>query len=117
MTRIVDEVKPYRPSGGSNAGSVVEERKGFVIRSRGDVGGVIRHEYECPVHGRFSREVSRASVPETVQCRSGATGCDFVMAVWALPRYPWQWSEACDRDASWCPPLVSIGIPAGEVTG
>lgn len=86
------------PSRGT--GSVVEQRVGYTVRTRGDIGGWIEHEYECPVHGRFSRTMKRHVIEDVIQCARG-----------------WQTNEAtkCTEWATWVPPLVGIGRAAGEV--
>jgi hypothetical protein len=72
----------------------------FTIRTRGDVDGLIEHEYLCPVHGRFTRSVSRASAPDSVVC-GRITGL------------PWLVAKVCMLDSPWSPssaPCVSIPV-------
>jgi len=85
---------------------VVEQRKGYTVRSRGATDGMIEHDYECPVHGRFTVKVPRASVPDWVRC---------------MREIHSEWNEqdfgTCRHRSLWCPPIVGIGWAAGEVTG
>jgi hypothetical protein len=95
-------VRPGRePSRGT--GSTVEQRTGYVVRTRGDTDGFIEHEYECPVHGRFRESVERSSVPDEAKCSSPIMG----------PLYFGQ--LYCGQYSPWVPPLVGIGRAAGEV--
>lgn len=94
--------RPARePNRGTN--SIVEERKGFTIRTRGDTSGMIEHEYECPVHGRFKRSVPRRDVPDREECGV------------PLRRDHDHRHVECGMLSSWCAPLVGIGWSAGEV--
>lgn len=100
--------RPARePNRGTN--SIVEERKGFTIRTRGDTSGTIEHEYECPVHGRFKAMVPRSGVPDGLHC--------------SVTRESETWERPCGRylvcwlESPWCAPLVGIGVAAGEVKG
>ncbi len=70
------------------------------IRVRGDTSGLISHEYECPVHGRFEALVPRAGVPDDVCCPHPTDNREV---------------DACGKSARWCPPLVGVGKSAGEV--
>lgn len=68
-------------------------------RVRGDVGGMIDHEYRCPVHGVFRETVMRSSVPDDMLC------------VWIGAGH-----EACSERAPWAGAACGIGHAAGEVT-
>ena len=98
--RWTETESPYRgePSYGTN--SIVVERKGYNVRTRGDTSGTIEHEYECPVHGRFKAHVPRADVPDEEKCRTWLS----------VTLFCGQWSR-------WVPPLVGVGKSSGEVTG
>lgn len=85
---------------------VVEQRRGYTVRSRGATDGMIEHDYECPVHGRFAVKVPRASVPDWVRCSVDCVTDDGYEQIYD-----------CHRISPWCPPIVGIGWAAGEVTG
>jgi hypothetical protein len=107
--RWTETSSPYRREPSYGTGSVVVERKGYNVRTRGDTSGTIEHEYECPVHGRFKAMVPRVDVPDARQCptASGHT----------LSR-DGEWSSTfCTSVARWVPPLVGVGRSSGEVTG
>lgn len=100
--RWIDTASPYRGDPSHGTGSTIVERKGYNVRTRGDTGGTIEHEYECPVHGRFKALVPRADVPDEIGCAARAERHHIV--------------RACGARSLWCPPVVGIGFAAGEVT-
>lgn len=90
MKRFVDEIIERKASffvpGGPKGSSQVTERKGYVLRERGDTADLrerlgveprlVAREFVCPVHGRFTVETDE--------------GCDEV----ACPRRSWcVWSS------------------------
>lgn len=99
---------PYRGTPSHGTGSTVVERKGYVVRTRGDTLGAIEHEYECPVHGRFRAMVPRADVPNAIRCHC-PTGHKRL-----IPLDEWHNPNA-HCVALWVPPLVGIGKSSGEV--
>lgn len=70
---------------------------GVVHRARGDVGRLVKHDYLCPVHGRFELEVPSNDVPDEVICGSH-TGI------------------FCGATSPWSPGTVSVWKSSGEVT-
>lgn len=104
-----EKVRPvlFAPTVVHRGVGVVEERKGYTVRTSGDVDKLVPHEYECPVHGRFTVEVKASDVPDEERCPVEA-----------------ETPEACDCGCScslaspWCgSSQVGIGISSGEVTG
>lgn len=114
MTRFTDEVIDRKATffvpGGPKGPSTVTERKGYVLRERGDVDGRIAHEYMCPEHGRFTAMVSRRDVPDEGPCPA-------VIVVPAGVVYPpCDSTETCGLTSPWSPSTVGVGKSSGEVT-
>jgi hypothetical protein len=70
----------------------------FTIRLRGASGGTIQHEYLCPVHGRFTAEVSRDDVPDSAACRE----------MLSLPGMAIR--EDCGRSSPWSPSSIATKV-------
>ncbi len=96
--------------------SVVPRGKTWGIRTRGDTGGVVAHEYRCPVHGVFTALVSRASVPDEVACQR----IESLVVGYAgmRPHIDALYQDhVCDLPSPWAGSSVAIGIEPGMVTG
>lgn len=65
----------------------------FIIRLRGDVEGLIEHEYLCPLHGRFLASVVRADPPDNVPCK--------------LDLF-------CREQAWWSPTAMNVNMPVAS---
>lgn len=105
--KFVDVHKKLTIDGKSRgAAQHVEERKGFRIVLRGAVGHLVDHDYECPVHGRFTRAVPSDAVPDALPCPK------VVEHLLSMPPQP----VACGAASPWCAPRVGQGYAAGEVT-
>lgn len=129
--RTFDVEKPRLFSAPTVPTGTFEERKGYIVRTRGDTEGMIKHEYVCPLHGKFEAMVERAYVPDVISCpleswsindddveyptREAAedhvrdvmkAGLDEVMLV----------MSKCHADAPWAGAAMGIGVSAGEVS-
>lgn len=102
---------------------------GVVQRHRGDTGRLVKHDYLCPVHGRFELEVPASDVPDEVPCtldswsvagfseeyptreavaealRARCIGVDEVRLE----------TQRCGDTATWSPSTFGIWVSAGEV--
>lgn len=110
-----EKVRPvlFAPSVAHRGVGIVEERKGYTVRTSGDVDKRVSHEYECPVHGRFTVEVVNHSVPATVECPA-MTLVGVAAGFGTVPAR----QQRCCLPAQWCgSSRVGIGISSGEVTG
>lgn len=97
---------PYRDPHSRGTGStVIDHPAGFKIRTRGDTTGTVEHDYECPVHGRFRRDVPRVSVPDHV-------ACEIVLA--SAPEIG---DIHCGNRSVWCAPMFGVGLEPGAVRG
>jgi hypothetical protein len=99
---MITEETPYVDPHSRGTGSIVTERKGYVLRTRGEHNRLVRHDYRCPVHGVFEEMVPSGDVPDAMPCfvtvvtdEHGAGQCH--------QRSPWQY------------PTVAQGISAGSV--
>ena len=85
---------------------------GLVRRDRGDVGRIVRHDYLCPVHGRFEVEVASNDVPDYMACPFDVGppehAIDFVEDDRVVP--------SCGELALWSPSTFGIWQSAGEVS-
>lgn len=108
--------------GGPSGPSTVEQRKGYVVRSRGDTAALrqrlgveprrIPREFVCPVHGRFTREVDETV--DEVSCdadedfdftgMSAAEACEVSNQL-----------NTCGLTSPWSPSSVGQGKSSGEV--
>lgn len=106
-THIVDVDRKLRIDGKSRgAAQHVEERKGFTLVVRGDVGRMIDHDFECPAHGVFTASVPSDAVPDVMPCPT------IVEQRLSDPAIP----VTCAGHSPWRAPLVGQGYAAGEVT-
>lgn len=84
---------------------------GFVIRERGDIDGKVKHDYLCPVHGRFEADVPRRDVPDAVPCPHLLCGVDAGFDPFEVEVYH------CGLSSPWSPSTIATWKSAGEVTG
>lgn len=108
---------------------------GVVHRARGDVGRMVKHDYLCPVHGRFELEVPSNDVPDGVACptpiesvvpadaeqilRGLYEPADIDAALLVDPdaiAKIWKGTGACGLVSPWSPGTVSVWKSSGEVT-
>lgn len=80
----------------------VEEKRGFVVRTRGDTEGRVMHQYRCPVHGLFDAMVPRFFVPDVIRCDHPVKRASFD-------------DNFCDRESHWAGSACGIGVSAGYV--
>lgn len=106
--RITDEV-PYADPHSRGTGSVVTQRKGYVLRTRGDHNHMVRHDYRCPVHGVFEAMVPSGDVPEAIRCNSTDWS---MMGGWVREAMH---GKPCDELAYYQAPMVGQGWAAGTV--
>lgn len=108
--KIEYEHTPYRQEPSRGTGSHVEQREGeaFVRRTRGDHGRLVKHDYECPVHGRFEARCPSDAVPNEMPCPHADIGVDlgYTMA----PRV-----NHCGRTSTWRAQQIAVGWSAGSV--
>lgn len=104
---------------------------GFVVRERGDVDGLVTHDYLCPVHGRFERKVPRSWVPDELPCPLDSWSiagrdeeyADLAAAEEACSGFGIDLSEvrfetqSCAATSPWSPGAVACRKSSGEVTG
>lgn len=130
-----EKVRPvlFAPTVVHRGVGVVEERKGYTVRTSGDVDKLVPHEYECPVHGRFVVEVKASDVPDRSQCtaeldpyvdwltayNAAVEARDVAaaaVAANALQRLAFSRPARCGLSSYWCgSSKVGIGISSGEV--
>lgn len=88
---------------------------GCVSRARGDVGRLVKHDYVCPVHGRFELEVPSGDVPDVVPCPTeqdvDLVNCSAAEAYEAINQL-----GVCGLASPWSPGAVNIWASSGEVT-
>lgn len=87
----------------------VEEKRGFVVRTRGDTSGAVMHTYRCPVHGEFDRMVPRDRVPDRVACSQMCT------ATVDHGSYQLTGQHICGEVSPWGGSRCGIGVSAGYV--
>lgn len=115
---ITDTPKPplrlFVPGETSAPSTVTEHPAGFRVRTRGDTGGTVKHEYRCPVHGVFEAMVPRAEVPDAVVCQ---VRCPHFHAdgYLVVEGYPSTNANICGRTSPWAGSSCSIGISSGMV--
>lgn len=115
--RITDEV-PYSDPHSRGTGSIVTQRKGYVLRTRGDHNHMVRHDYRCPVHGVFEAMVPSGDVPSEMPCPEiDHTYCwrdndgAIVISCDTYPAPP----VRCDGPSTYQAPMVGQGWAAGTV--
>lgn len=103
--RITDET-PYTDPNSRGTGSIVTERKGYILRTRGEHNRMVRHDYVCPVHGVHEHMVSSGDVPNEMPCcfvvTSEPCGSDWRHVI-------------CGESSPWRHPTVNQGLSAGSV--
>jgi len=85
---------------------------GFRVRERGAIDGWVTHQYRCPVHGVFERQVLRAEVPDEVACsaeRYEHVPCSVNHIAKVLVLH-------CGLTAPWAGSQAGAGHSSGEVT-
>lgn len=130
-----EKVRPvlFAPTVVHRGVGIVEERKGYTVRTSGDVDKLVPHEYECPVHGRFAVELPASDVPDELPCNLNSwtpAGTDLEYATEAACRTAIRdacgardddmrlETQRCAATSYWCgSSRVGIGISSGEVTG
>lgn len=90
--RIVEET-PFPDLHSRGTGSIVTERNGYILRTRGEHNRLVRHDYRCPVHGVFEATTPSGEVPDVMLC-------------------PF---DSCTKMSPWQYPSVAQGISAGKV--
>lgn len=136
----VDRPSTWFVPGRTAGPSEVYERKGYVLRVRGDTAAAreragieerrIPREFWCPVHGRFTLEVDELTGEVACTQRSwscAATGeqefatreaCEDAVRAAGLDLVEVGLeTQACGLTASWSPSSVGQGKSAGEVMG
>lgn len=103
---ITDEV-PYQDPHSRGTGSIVTERKGYILRTRGEHNRLVRHDYRCPEHGLFEALVPSDAVPDAMPCIS--MDHRFINAI---DHGPWSY---CNLPSPYQPPTVAQGLAAGKV--
>lgn len=111
-TRTEHEFTPYREDPSYGTGAVIDDSKGFRIRTRGAKGeGSIEHDYECPVHGRFSAMVPRAEVPDFVECSARRDDSPVILTSFGMLSLL---GECCMK-SPWRASTFATGISSGSV--
>jgi hypothetical protein len=92
---------------------------GVVQRHRGDTGRLVKHDYLCPVHGRFEIEVPASDAPDEVLCPLWSDSSPMAM-VERLLTSPADVVESvaaavCGQPSPWSPSTFGIWASAGEV--
>ena len=113
--KVTDEV-PYSDPHSRGTGSIVTQRKGYILRTRGEHNRLVRHDYRCPVHGVFEAMVPSGEVPAEMSCQKrseprmfdlfGATGQE-IERIKEL--------YVCGKPSPWQTPTVAQGWAAGSV--
>lgn len=85
---------------------------GFRVRERGAIDATVVHAYRCPVHGVTDVRVSRAEVPDALNCSDRLTAIDSV----ALYGRVDQEGTICGQRCTWAGSSCGIGHSSGEVT-
>ena len=98
---ITDET-PFPDLHSRGTGSIVTERPGYILRTRGEHNRLVRHDYRCPVHGVFETIVPSGDVPDEVKCRHMVDG-------------EYRGSLDCGKHSPWQAPSVGQGWAAGTV--
>lgn len=75
---------------------------GWVLRTRGAMGGTRPMEFLCPVHGRFVVDVPRGYDPDVEPCPSGV---ELELDV----------AHQCGLSSPWSPSTFGIWASSGEV--
>lgn len=129
-TKIEYEHTPYKGEPSRGTGSVVTPmREGWVMRTRGEHGRPVRHDFECPVHGVFEQEAPSDAVPDSVPCPLDS---------WSVVGFPEEYAsraaaeescrargiglyevrletQRCAEDAPWRAQRIAVGWSAGSV--
>lgn len=110
----IDRPATWFAPGGPSGPSETYQRKGYVLRVRGDTAAVrerlgveerrIPREFICPVHGRFTREVDEQTDEMACGVRMGPSLVDGAEVY-------------CGLTSPWSPSSVGQGKGCGEVTG
>lgn len=103
---VITEETPYADPHSRGTGSIVTERRGYILRTRGEHNRMVRHDYRCPVHGVFEAMVQSGDVPDEMPCGHRIYS--------ATPGWEHVWTE-CDRESPWQYPTVAQGLSAGSV--
>lgn len=77
----------------------------WVLRERGDTGGLVRLEFCCPIHGRFEIDVPRSRSPDEVACPAVVE-----IGHYATPVY-----HHCAEMSPWSPSRIIGRVKQGEV--
>ncbi len=101
MSFRITEETPYTDPHSRGTGSIVHERNGYILRTRGEHNRMVRHDYRCPVHGLFEAMVPSGDVPDIVPCN--------------VPLALYMSGVQCGMSASWQSPNVAQGWTAGTV--
>lgn len=104
--RITDET-PYQDPHSRGTGSIVTQRKGYILRTRGEHNRLVRHDFDCPLHGVFEARVPSGDVPTEMPCS---------VMLWCVVN-----GEVTDRQVScgepspYRVPVVGQGLASGSV--
>lgn len=98
MSFRITEETPYTDPHSRGTGSIVHERKGYILRTRGDHGHPVPHDYLCESHGVFEAKVPSGEVPHEIPCRHPSTVY-----------------MGCSKMATYQAPIVAQGWAAGTV--
>jgi hypothetical protein len=101
---VITDETPYADPHSRGTGSIVTERKGYVLRTRGEHNRLVRHDYRCPVHGIIERDVNSGDVPDYMQC-------PVTVGIYNDPSNAHQ----CTEMMPWQYPTVAQGLSAGSV--
>jgi hypothetical protein len=103
MAFKITEETSYTDPHSRGTGSIVTERKGYILRTRGEHNRLVRHDYRCPIHGVFEVMVRSGDVPESMPCPAEILTRVFT-CTWI-----------CCMNSEYVTPTVAQGWSAGKV--